>query len=563
MTARFRSGASATTPTVGAETLIVASAAYWLLAGNVVFLGTALQGRALSAAGTWGFGLALALMVVALHVLLLFWWPRRLLKPVVALLTVATAAGTWFASRYGVVLDPGMLRNVLRTDTAEAAELVTVPMALHLALYAGLPLLLLWRVRLRPQPWRTALARRAGLGALALVVLLGGVFALYQPLSSLTRNDRTLRYRLVPAALVWSTGAALAADARGAARPREPIGLDAQPGPTWATATRPRVLVLVVGETARAANWQLAGYARPTTPRLAALSVQDMGAVAACGTSTESALPCMFAPVGRRDYDEARIRGQESLLHVLARAGVAVHWRDNQSGCKGLCDGLPNDRVDARLAPGLCDGQRCLDEGLIADIDARLAQARGTQLWVLHMLGNHGPSYFRRYPDAFERFRPACRQDDLRLCSAEEVRNAYDNAVLYTDHVLASTIARLQAASDRVDAALVYVSDHGESLGELGLFLHGVPYAIAPAVQREVPMVVWTTPGFEAAAGLPRDCLRPALARAKATGGVAHDHLFHTVLGLLDVQTALHEPAWDLSAPCRGTALAQDEGARR
>jgi lipid A ethanolaminephosphotransferase len=314
------------------------------------------------------------------------------------------------------------------------------------------------------------------------------------------------------------------------------------------------VLVLVLGETARAANWQLAGYERETTPRLAALPVVDLGAVQACGTSTETSLPCMFAPVGRRAYDEARIRGQQSLLHVLARAGVAVHWRDNQSGCKGVCDGLPGDRVDARLAPGLCDGQRCLDEGLIADIDARLAQAKGTQIWVLHMLGNHGPSYFRRYPDAFEHFRPACRQDDLRLCSAEEIRNAYDNALRYTDHVLASALARLKAASDRVDSALLYVSDHGESLGEYGLFLHGLPYALAPAVQREVPMLLWGSPGFEQAVGLQPGCLDGAV-RAQH-GKVAHDHLFHTVLGLLDVRTEVHEPALDLVAPCRGAAMA-------
>ena len=161
---------------------------------------------------------------------------------------------------------------------------------------------------------------------------------------------------------------------------------------------KPLVLVVVVGETARAANWGLNGCARQTTPQRERLGVVNFSDVRSCGTNTEVSLPCMFAPVGRRDCSEARIRGSESLLHVLARAGVSVHWRDNQSGCKGVCDGLPNDTVSAVNAPGLCQDGRCLDEGLIHDLDQRLESAKGAQLMVLHQLGNHGPSYFRRYP---------------------------------------------------------------------------------------------------------------------------------------------------------------------
>jgi lipid A ethanolaminephosphotransferase len=317
---------------------------------------------------------------------------------------------------------------------------------------------------------------------------------------------------------------------------------------------RPLVLVLVVGETARAANWGLAGYARDTTPRLRALPVLDFGTVAACGTNTETSLPCMFAPVGRRDYDAARIRGQESLLHVLNRAGVAVHWRDNQSGCKGVCDGLPGDRPTPATAPGLCQGDRCLDEALIHDLDQRLAKlgtAPSTQVWVLHMLGNHGPAYFRRYPPTFAAFEPACRDEDLGLCTPQSIVNAYDNALRYTDEVLARTVERLTAHAGSVDSALLYVSDHGESLGEMGLYLHGLPYSIAPDVQKQVPMVFWSSNGFESAAGLQRGCLQGPLRQRAQAGGVTHDNLFHTVLGLMDVRTAVHEPQLDLVAPCR------------
>ncbi|HEY5633580.1 MAG TPA: sulfatase-like hydrolase/transferase [Burkholderiaceae bacterium] len=293
---------------------------------------------------------------------------------------------------------------------------------------------------------------------------------------------------------------------------------------------KPLVLVVVVGETARAANWGLNGCARQTTPQRERLGVVNFSDVRSCGTNTEVSLPCMFAPVGRRDCSEARIRGSESLLHVLARAGVAVHWRDNQSGCKGVCDGLPNDTVSAVNAPGLCQDGRCLDEGLIHDLDQRLESAKGAQLMVLHQPGNHGPSYFRRYPPpAFARHLPECRDDDLRRCSVEEIVNAYDNAILYTDHLLASTIAKLAAHADKVDSVLLYVSDHGESLGEKGLFLHGVPWAIGPDEQTKVPMVMWWSRGLAKGTGVGDACMRATLVE-HARQKTSHDHLFHTVL---------------------------------
>jgi lipid A ethanolaminephosphotransferase len=258
----------------------------------------------------------------------------------------------------------------------------------------------------------------------------------------------------------------------------------------------------------------------------------------------------MFAPVGRRRYDESRIQGSESLLHVVARAGVAVHWRDNQSGCKGVCDGLPGDAVSNLDAAGVCRDGRCLDEGLLHGLDERLDRAQGTQLLVLHQLGNHGPAYHRRYPGAFARFQPACVDDDLQHCSREQIVNAYDNALLYTDHVLSGAIARLQAHADRLDVALVYVSDHGESLGEGHLFLHGIPYPIAPSEQTRVPMLMWMSAGFQQRTGLDLACLQ-----RRAAQPASHDHLFHTVLGMLDVQTALYEPQWDLLQPCRHASV--------
>ena len=551
--------------TVALEPLLLAASVFWALGANRLFFAAALKDRALTQPDTWVFALALLVMLVAVNFLLLsLLCTRHTVKPVLAVLAVATALATHFMQTYGAYLDPSMLRNVLRTDVAEARELLSWDLLPQLLLHAVLPLLLLWRVRVAPRPWARAVGWRLAHMAGAFIALVAALLLIFQPFASLMRNHKELRYLATPANLLWSTAAVGVVQARGAAQPRQPIGLDARPGPTMAARPRPLLLVVVVGETARAANWGLNGYARQTTPELAALAAMtdspgtllNFADATACGTNTETSLPCMFAPVGRRDYDEARIRGSQSLLHVLARAGVAVHWRDNQSGCKGVCDGLPQDEVGSLHLPGLCRDGRCLDEGLLHGLDERLAataaaprrggEPAATQLLVLHMLGNHGPSYFRRYPPAFARFQPACMSDDLQHCSQQEIVNAYDNALLYTDHVLASLVAKLQAAAGEVDSVMLYVSDHGESLGEHRLYLHGLPWAIAPETQKRVPMTMWFSPGAPRAVNLDLPCLA-----RRSQAPVAHDHLFHTVLGLLDVKASLHEAPLDLAQGCR------------
>ena len=527
-----------------AEVVLLASSLFWAAACNGPFLRVALKE---SAPTGWGFGVALFVGLAALHFALVAPFAhRRVLKPLLALLIVVSAFALYYIRRYGVYLDPTMLRNVLRTDFHEARELLAPALLPHLLGYAVLPLVLLWRVQVQRLPWPRALLRRALALVAAVALLVGAVMAVFQPLASLMRNHKELRYLITPANVLWSLADIGLRDAKSAAGPKRAIGLDARPGARMAARSKPLVVVFVVGETARAANWGLSGYARPTTPELAKLPVINFADVTSCGTNTETSLPCMFAPVGRRDYDESTIRGSEGLLQVLARAGVGVRWRDNQSCCKGVCDGLPAEAVADLNPPGLCADGRCLDEGLLHGLDGWLGGVQGTQLLVLHQLGNHGPSYFRRYPPAFERFTPACRHDDLPKCTQQEIVNAYDNALLYTDHVLAQLIARLDAAVDRVDSALVYVSDHGESLGENNLYLHGVPYAIAPDVQKKVPMVWWLSKGFAAAAGVDEDCLR-----RRAAQPATHDHLFHSLLALLDVQTTLHEAPWDLTHDCR------------
>jgi lipid A ethanolaminephosphotransferase len=526
-------------PVLSTEALVLAGSLYFALFGNAVFWKAAVPAPVRPA-----WVLSLFLLLVAIHGIwlsLLLW--QRTARVVLTTLILVSAVAGHYMSAYGIYIDADMVRNVLNTDWREASELLGTD-ALWPLLAAAPAVFVLWRVRLRPRPWKRALLAR--LSFLLAMVLVGivGVLPSLQPLTSFLRNQREVRYLATPANVLVSLAKVVSEEPPGRTRIQLPIGEDAVQSPP-ATMRQPRLLVLVVGETARAANWGLNGYARQTTPELSRRAVLNFPHVSACGSSTEVSLPCMFSPWGRGNYDEKAIRGHESLMHVLQRAGIATLWRENQSGCKGVCDGLPVEDMQAGADPELCQGRRCHDGILLQGLTEAVLRQRGDQVVVLHMLGNHGPSYFERYPAAFRRYQPVCETSDLAHCSRDQIVNAYDNALLYTDHVLAAAIDRLQDLPDR-DTALLYVSDHGESLGEKGLYLHGMPYAIAPAEQLEVPMVAWFSDGWRRSMGLDDTCLR-----RQTAGGYSHDHLFHTVLGLTDVKTALYEPAQDIFLACR------------
>ena len=527
-------------PTMSSEALILVACLYFSVFANAAFW----QAATPQPWTQWRWTLSLFLLVTAVHgvwLSLLVW--QRTARVVLSVLVVLAALAGHYMAGYGIYIDADMVRNVLHTDWREASDLAGVDILVPLL--AAIPaLLLIWRVRLKERTWPQAFGVRlvflAGMVAVGVV----GILPSTQQLTAFLRNQREVRYLVTPANVLVSLAKVVSEDPPGRKRVLQPIGEDAVQSPA-ATMRRPRLLVLVVGETARAASWGLTGYARQTTPELAKRDVLNFPHVTACGSSTEVSLPCMFSPLGREHYDEAEIRSHQSLLHVLQRAGVQTLWRDNQSGCKGVCDGLAVEDLHARTDADLCNGKRCYDGILLSGLEDTVRRHHGDQVVVLHMLGNHGPTYSERYPGAFKAYQPVCETSDLGRCSRAQIVNAYDNALRYTDHVVASAIDRL-ATLDGYDTALLYVSDHGESLGERGLYLHGMPYSIAPREQLEVPMVAWFSDGWRRSTHLDERCLRQ-----QASGERSHDDLFHTVLGLTDVKTALYRPDHDIFLTCR------------
>ena len=344
----------------------------------------------------------------------------------------------------------------------------------------------------------------------ALLVLGALLFALFADLSATMRNHRSLRYLINPVNSLYALADLATQANKKPAGPPQPIGLDARVPPRPAGAPPPLV-VLVVGETARADHFSLNGYARATNPELGALPVLSFGNVMSCGTSTATSLPCMFSHLGKAGF-EAPHRDHENLLDLVQRAGLAVLW---------------------------------MDEALLAGLDERIAalpaaaRARGLFV-VLHQMGSHGPAYYKRSPADRKPFTPECTTNVLQQCDRAALINAYDNSIAYTDHVLARVVGWLERQRAAYEPTLLYVSDHGESLGENNLYLHGLPYAVAPLEQKHVPMLLWPLAGPQA------ECLR-----AHRQAALSHDHLFHSVLGLLGIAAAEYQPRLDALAPCR------------
>ncbi len=529
------------------ESVLLLASLFFALFCNSLFLSGMLAGYDMARPGSWLLGGSLFVVLVAVHFVLLGLVATRwTTKPLLAVLFVATAFAVHFMTRYKVYLDTAMLRNILATDVREARDLMTWSLIPQLLLFAGIPLWVLSRLRLQQRTVGRALLVRAGALLLALLLAGGAVFANFQDLASLMRNNRELRFLVTPANYLYSLTQVARNQAKEADKVREPVGADAVPGASWGGRQKSVVMVMVLGETARAANWGLSGYARQTTPELAAeAGIINFADVTSCGTDTETSLPCIFSPWGRRDYQETRIRSSESVLDVVARAGFRVVWVDNQSGCKGVCNGVESTRPDPAKSPALCAGGECQDGALVESLKQLVSETPGNLMIVLHQMGNHGPAYFKRYPDEFKQFTPACEDPDLPKCSGDSIVNAYDNAIRYTDHVVASLVRTLRDHAGH-DSALLYVSDHGESLGEKGLFLHGVPYKIAPDVQTKVPMVMWFSSGFPASFALDNGCIGKVAATP-----LSHDHIFHTLLGLLDVKTSVYAKEMDFSAKCR------------
>lgn len=484
-----------------------------------------------------------ALMVLVMSLLAV----RHAQKPVLVALLLIAGISSYYVDKLGAVVDRDMIQNAMTTTFAESKHLITADFLTHVALWGGVPSLLVIWVRLR----RSSVLRGLGIwvattvGSAVLVV--GLLFMGFQTFASVLRENKELLSSVQPLAPLAGAARYAKMMLKSAHVVVQTTGPDAAPGPFLAEAGKPVLMVIVAGETGRAANWSLDGYARETNPELATHDILFYADATSCGTATATSLPCMFSPLTKDEYSYQGGLETENLLDVLKRAGFQVEWWDNNTGDKDIAARVASRAMHAEDGPEFCDPE-CTDEVFQKQLGKKAATITQNTVIVLHQIGSHGPSYWLRYPADREMFSPACKTPQLADCSSDEIVNAYDNTIAFTDHVLAVAIDRLEAEG-RVIPALFYVSDHGESLGEDGVYLHGAPYFMAPPEQTEVPMVIWMSARFRDSLGLDQTCM------ARASGGaVSHDNVFSTVLGLLDVTTTARDPKLDLAGACRKVA---------
>ena len=535
--------ASPSRPELSPFVLNVLVATYLMALCNATYWGhlfRIFEGRTVTALVFSGAVWALMLFVISLLAV------RRIQKPVLIALLITAGVTSYYVDVLGVVVDRDMIQNAMTTTFAESKHLITMQFISRVALYGVLPSLLVLWVRIRRASVGRALVGYGVVGVLSVALLVGLLFTNLKAYSTVLRADKELMGSVQPLAPMGGALRYAKMMLKSTQIVVEPTGRDAKPGPFLAKADKPVLMVIVAGETGRAQNWSLGGYERDTNPELAKRDIIYYPNTTSCGTATATSLPCMFSPLTMAEYSYEGGLSNENLLDVLMHAGFDVEWWDNNTGDKNIGDRLPVRPRTMKAEDGaeFCFPE-CIDAVFLKDLQEKADTITKNTAIVLHQIGSHGPSYWLRYPPERELFKPSCQTPELTECSTEEIVNAYDNTIAYTDFFLAQVIDQLDA-SDRVIPAVYYVSDHGESLGEGGLYLHGTPYFMAPEYQTRVPMVLWMSQRFRDSLGVDAGCLK-----AKAADPVSHDNMFSTVLGMVDVTTTAKDKALDLAGACR------------
>ncbi|MGV0886844.1 phosphoethanolamine--lipid A transferase [Acinetobacter venetianus] len=494
------------------------------------------------------FVAASVLVVVALYnfIFQLFNW-KWTAKPIAIALVFIGGFASYAVSTLGVLITSDQVQNLMQTDMAEARDTWSWHLVVWTLGMTVLPIIAILMVKLKSEPIVGQLLKKVIASVVSLAMVGGLLFVFYVDFAAIFRENRDLKGMISPQNMIASFASYYKKKAPKENLPLVTYGEDATMQKTDASKL-PKLMVLVVGETARAENFSLNGYSKNTNPKLSKQDIINFSQVSSCGTATAVSVPCMFSGMPREDYDESLANHREGLLDIAKRAGYQVTWIDNNSGCKGTCDRVEEFKIPEPIQKKWCKDEECFDDILIDSLKAYLATIpkddTRPHLVVLHQMGSHGPAYYKRVPPQYKVFKPTCDTNAIQGCSHDELLNSYDNTLLYTDYVLDSLIETLKTAT-QYETGLWYLSDHGESTGESGMYLHGAPYAIAPSQQTHVPMLMWFSDTWKQQAQKQMSCLSQQ--RQKE---LSQDNLFPTMLSLLDVKTKVIDPKNDMLATC-------------
>lgn len=455
-------------------------------------------------------------------------WTRWIL----AIFLLIASQSAYYMDHFGVIIDTVMIDNVMQTNKSEFSSLITTTLVLRTVILGIIPAWLILKYCPEPSSFKNELKSRLRSILLCLLAIVVLVIPFTADYTSFIREHKIVRFYSNPTYSVYSAIKYATQQSSISAHSQPLIKMAEDAKLLDPSTSKKELIIMVVGETARADRFSLNGYHRNTNPELSKQDIISFSNVSSCGTSTGVSVPCMFSSLGRAKYDKEKALNQENALDVLAKNGIEVLWRDNNSDSKGVATRIKYEDFKTPTLNPNCKGE-CRDVGMLSGLDKYIAKNKDKDMMiVLHQMGNHGPEYYRRYPKEFERFKPACQTGELRDCSQEEVDNAYDNAILYTDYFLSEVIKFLKKYDEHYEVAMLYVSDHGESLGEHGIYLHAAPYMIAPKEQTHVPVIAWTGKYFDYSL----QDIKPFKDAA-----ISHDDLFCTLLLAYELESKMCE----------------------
>ncbi|CAA6803541.1 MAG: Phosphoethanolamine transferase [uncultured Sulfurovum sp.] len=514
--------------------LIIICAIFIIIFTNTVFFQNLLKAFPLNSENT----LFLISVVLVYYILLVIIFSlfsfRKTLKPFLILMLIISATVHYFMESYHIAVDKAMIENVMQTNAKEIDDLLTFKFFITLFFLALLPSYIIYRIPLIYTGFRREFIRRIRFILIHLLVLIVLLFTFSKFYTSFFREHKELRLYTNPLATLYNGIDYTFEKILSRTIPMKVIGEDAHISKN--EESKRNIVIMVVGEAARADHFSLNGYEKNTNPYLAKEDVVNFSQMYACGTTTAISVPCMFSMYTSEEYDSVKGWHTHSVLDVLSRAGVDVLWRENNSDSKGVATRVPFEYYKTDFYNRVCDDE-CRDEGMLIGLDKVIEKSEKDIIIVLHQMGNHGPAYYKRYPKEFKHFTPVCETNQFESCTIEEIHNAYDNALRYTDYFLSKTIELLKRYEESANTTMIYMADHGESLGENGLYLHGLPNFIAPESQTHVGALMW----FGKNNTIDKETLK-----TKAQNPYSHDYLFSTLLGLFSVKTKVYNPSLDM-----------------
>ena len=477
------------------------------------------------------FVLAFALFM--LMQMLIFW--RRTTKVFSILLVIANTLASYFIFSFHIVINKTMLANVIDTNFFEATEWLGVSFWFYLIAFAVIPGWLIFKSDIQ----FPSVCKRLKAGLVLLLIIGMAAIPLRMHKTEVhiyLKEHFNLRYQLVP------TGYTSAIISLGIARFKKVPVLDSEKGlvqKKYWKSDKKNLIVFVLGESVRDRNFGLSGYKRDTTAPLRPYidDIFHFPATESCGVVTRVSVPCMFSVYDRNSYKEQAIPYTTNALDILHKNGWQMLWLDNELGCNKVCRNI--------LTEYTCTSRDCVDQVLNDELRKKLSTFEKDAFVILHQRGSHGPRYDLRVPPEHRKWSPYCERADYQNCSHEEIINVYDNSIYYTSFLLADLMKTLSDKTDEYNPILIYISDHGESLGEGNNWGHGGDFKTAPKEQTEVPFFVWMPQSTQKAFGFNRACLKGKTKEKKS-----QDVIFHSLLGLVGITTDTYQPDLDIFSGC-------------